>query len=116
MAIHERRTNGVIGVGSPAIKSHDSPRPLLAAMAGIALLLIVMAGSALANQLSLWNTAATSSSKIATPGARLTTVAEFPVGTFLEDLVVREDGSMLVTDLHKKQLWYVPAPAKGALV
>ena len=42
--------------------------------------------------------------------ARLTTVAEFPVGYFLENVAVRADGSMLVTELSQKGLWYVPAP------
>ena len=115
MAVHEHRATQVIGVGSPTVKPHRSRRPLLAAIGGIALVLAVVVGSALANQLSLWNTAASASPRVATPGARLTTVAEFPVGTFLEDLVVREDGSMLITDLHKKQLWYLPAPTPGAL-
>lgn len=50
------------------------------------------------------------------PAAKLTTVAAFPIGTFLEDLLVREDGSMLVTDLHRRQLWYLPAPTTGAEV
>jgi len=42
--------------------------------------------------------------------ARLMTVAEFPVGYFLENVAVRADGSMLVTELSKNGLWYVPAP------
>jgi hypothetical protein len=48
--------------------------------------------------------------------AKLTTVAEFPVGYFLENVAVRADGSMLVTELSKKGLWYVPVPARGTLV
>jgi hypothetical protein len=44
---------------------------------------------------------------------KLTTVAEFPVGYFLENVAVRADGSMLVTELSKKGLWYVPAPTGG---
>jgi hypothetical protein len=44
------------------------------------------------------------------PTARLTTVAVFPEGTFLENLVVRRDGSILVTALNRKEVWYVPAP------
>ena len=116
MAVHEQRATQVIGVGSPTVKRHRSRRPLLAALGGIALLVTLVVGSALANQLSLWNTPAATSPRVAIPGAQLTTVAEFPIGTFLEDLVVREDGSMLVTDLQKKQLWYVPAPTTGALV
>jgi hypothetical protein len=48
--------------------------------------------------------------------AKLTTVAEFPVGYFLENVAVRADGSMLVTELSKNGLWYVPAPASGVPV
>ena len=43
--------------------------------------------------------------------ARLTTIATFPERFFLENLAVRGDGSILVTVLNHKQLWYVPAPA-----
>ncbi len=42
------------------------------------------------------------------PRAKLTTVALFPKGYFLENLVVRADGSMLVTVLNHRELWYVP--------
>ena len=42
--------------------------------------------------------------------AKLTIVAEFPERFFLENLVVRADGSMLITVLNRKELWYVPAP------
>ena len=42
--------------------------------------------------------------------AKLTIVAEFPEHFFLENMVVRADGSMLVTVLNRKELWYVPAP------
>ncbi len=42
------------------------------------------------------------------PQARITIVAEFPEQYFLENLAVREDGSLLVTVLNKKELWYVP--------
>ena len=38
------------------------------------------------------------------PRAKLTTVALFPKGYFLEDLAVREDGSMLVTVLNHREL------------
>src|SRR5215469_16709079 len=48
--------------------------------------------------------------------AKLTTVAEFPVGFFLENVAVRADGSMLVTELSKKGLWYLPAPTSDAPV
>ena len=42
--------------------------------------------------------------------ATLTTVATFPEQFFLENIAVRGDGSMLVTVLNRKELWYVPAP------
>ena len=42
------------------------------------------------------------------PQAQLTTVARFPVKYFLENLVVRQDGSVLVTAMNNKELWYVP--------
>jgi len=42
--------------------------------------------------------------------ANLTTIASFPQHFFLENLAVRADGSILVTVLNHKQLWYVPAP------
>ena len=42
------------------------------------------------------------------PKAKLTTVAVFPPNYFLENLVVREDNSMLVTVLNQHELWYVP--------
>jgi hypothetical protein len=48
--------------------------------------------------------------------AKLTTVAKFPVGYFLENVAVRADGSMLVSELSKKGLWYVPAPTGGTPV
>ncbi len=44
------------------------------------------------------------------PQARLSTVARFPKKSFLENLVVREDGSFLVTVVTTKELWFVPAP------
>jgi hypothetical protein len=48
---------------------------------------------------------------MATPApANITTVASFPEHFFLENLAVRADGSILVTVLNRKQLWYVPAP------
>ena len=39
--------------------------------------------------------------------------AQFPEGYFLENLVVRADGSILVTAVNKGELWYVPAAADG---
>jgi hypothetical protein len=50
------------------------------------------------------------------PQAKLTTVARFPDHYFLENLAVRADGSILVTVLNRKELWYVPSPAKGVPV
>ena len=44
------------------------------------------------------------------PQAQLTIVAEFPPHFFLENLAVRRDGSMLVTVLNRKELWFVPTP------
>jgi hypothetical protein len=49
-----------------------------------------------------------------TAQAKLTTVAVFPPKSFLENLAVRADGSVLVTEILQKQLWYVPPPAAGA--
>ena len=40
-------------------------------------------------------------------------IASFPQHFFLENLAVRADGSILVTVLNHKQLWYVPAPTGG---
>ncbi len=42
------------------------------------------------------------------PTATLTTVANFPLNYFLENLVVRSDNSLLVSVATKKELWYVP--------
>jgi hypothetical protein len=42
--------------------------------------------------------------------AKLTTIAYFPEHFFLENLAVRADGSILITVLKHKQLWYVPTP------
>ena len=50
------------------------------------------------------------------PTVQLTTVAQFPAGYFLENVAVRADGSMLVTALNKKELWYLPAPTTGTPV
>ena len=40
--------------------------------------------------------------------AKLSTVATFPKGYFLENLAVRSDNSLLVTSLKTHELWYVP--------
>jgi hypothetical protein len=42
--------------------------------------------------------------------ADISPIASFPQHFFLENLAVRADGSILVTVLNRKQLWYVPAP------
>src|ERR1700678_1129349 len=47
----------------------------------------------------------------ATQKAKLTTVAAFSKGYFLENLAVRSDNSLLVTALKTRELWYA-APAK----
>jgi hypothetical protein len=46
--------------------------------------------------------------------AKLTVVAEFPKQSFLENLAVRADNSVLITALNHKQLWYVPQATKSA--
>ena len=46
------------------------------------------------------------------PPAHITTVAEFPPGYFLENLVVRADGSVLITEVNHRELWYVPPSDK----
>ena len=48
------------------------------------------------------------------PQAQLTTVASFPIKYFLENLVVREDNSVLVTAMNNKELWYVPPENRDA--
>jgi hypothetical protein len=53
---------------------------------------------------------------VASEQAKLEVVAEFPKGYFLENLAVRADGSILVSALNKKELWYVPAPHTSSLV
>ncbi|HUO39518.1 MAG TPA: hypothetical protein VMU34_17510 [Mycobacterium sp.] len=45
-----------------------------------------------------------------TTHAKLTTIAYFPENFFLENLAVRGDGSILITVVKHKQLWYVPTP------
>ncbi|MBV8455789.1 MAG: hypothetical protein JO122_04150, partial [Acetobacteraceae bacterium] len=44
------------------------------------------------------------------PQAKLTVVAEFPEHFFLENIAVRNDGSLLITVQNRKELWFVPAP------
>ncbi|MGA7806915.1 carboxymuconolactone decarboxylase family protein [Bradyrhizobium sp.] len=45
--------------------------------------------------------------------AKLTLVASFPRGYFLENLAVRADHSVLVTVANKQELWYVPPTTSG---
>jgi hypothetical protein len=45
--------------------------------------------------------------------AHISTIASFPEHSFLENLAVRADGSILVSVLNRKQLWYLPAPNGG---
>lgn len=45
------------------------------------------------------------------PEVTLTPVAYFPEKYFLENLAVRADGSVLITAVLQKELWYVPGPA-----
>ncbi|WP_428338457.1 hypothetical protein [Mycobacterium sp.] len=44
------------------------------------------------------------------PTVALTPVAQFPKGYFLENLAVRQDGSVLITAVLQKELWLVPGP------
>ncbi|MGA6152741.1 hypothetical protein ACPEIC_05350 [Stenotrophomonas sp. NPDC087984] len=46
--------------------------------------------------------------------ATLHTVAEFPAHSFLENLAVRGDNSILVTSLNHRQLWLIPASGAPA--
>ncbi|MBY8857006.1 hypothetical protein K7711_11000 [Nocardia sp. CA2R105] len=46
------------------------------------------------------------------PEITMTPIAYFPKKYFLENLVVRTDGSVLITAVLQKQLWYVPGPAR----
>ncbi len=47
-----------------------------------------------------------------TTQAALTIIAEFPQHYFLENLAVRQDGSILVTAMNKNELWCVPPPGQ----
>jgi hypothetical protein len=46
------------------------------------------------------------------PQVVVTPVAHFPEKYFLENLTVRADGSVLITAVLQKELWYVPGPAR----
>ena len=50
------------------------------------------------------------------PSAKLTDVAFFPKKSFLENLAVRSDNSVLVTSVNTKQLFYVPPATELELV
>ena len=47
------------------------------------------------------------------PKATLSVITTFPEKFFLENLVVRADNSLLVSDLTRKGLWYVPPVRDG---
>lgn len=51
-----------------------------------------------------------------TKQARLTTIALFPVKSFLENLAVRGDNSVLVTSMNARELFYVPPSSGDVLV
>ena len=46
------------------------------------------------------------------PEVTVTPTAYFPEKYFLENLLVRADGSVLITAVLQKELWYVPGPAR----
>jgi hypothetical protein len=46
------------------------------------------------------------------PEVLVTPIAYFPEKYFLENLIVRTDGSVLITAVLQKELWYVPGPAR----
>jgi hypothetical protein len=46
------------------------------------------------------------------PEVIVTPIAYFPEKYFLENLIVRTDGSVLITAVLQKELWYVPGPAR----
>jgi len=50
------------------------------------------------------------------PQTRLTIAASFPAHFFLENLVVRQDDSMLITVVTRKELYYLPPPRPDAEV
>ena len=105
---------------------HRSRLSVLAAVVGIIFVLLVVAVSVSPIVPSIFTNTLTAiraegtacengghrqtASKDTIPTVKLTTVAQFPAGYFLENLAVRADGSMLVTAVNKKELWYLPAP------
>ena len=46
------------------------------------------------------------------PEVIVTAIAYFPEKYFPENLIVRTDGSVLITAVLQKELWYVPGPAR----
>jgi hypothetical protein len=46
------------------------------------------------------------------PEVTVTPIAYFPEKYFPENLIVRTDGSVLITAVLQKELWYVPGPAR----
>ena len=50
------------------------------------------------------------------PAVTLTPVAHFPEKYFLENLAVRADGTVLITAVLQKELWFVPGPEPRAEV
>jgi hypothetical protein len=52
----------------------------------------------------------------ALPTVTLTPVANFPAKYFLENLAVRADGSLLITAVLQRELWWAPPPEPGTLV
>ena len=51
-----------------------------------------------------------------TPQARLASIASFPAKSFLENLAVRSDNSVLVTSMNARELFYVPPWSSAAPV
>jgi len=105
--------------GAPHVAGVQLPRrSVLNAAGGLGLAALAAAWGAPATRGAAPRPAAkvASPAVATTPSAVLTTVAVWPIGSFLENVAVRADGSMLVTELNRKQLWFVPAPATGTLV
>jgi hypothetical protein len=113
---------------SRAVVAHArfSRRAVLTAASGIVLAALITACGTTGKQAATSSTttpnATATLAHAATPvaptakSAELCVVAEFPPGYFLENLEVRSDGSILVTVLNQKELWYIPAPGAGTIV
>jgi hypothetical protein len=108
-----------------------SRRTVLTAASAIALAVSIAACASTAKQATVSNsptptsTTANSAAELAhvatlvapkAQSARLSVVAEFPPGYFVENLKVRPDGSILVTVLNQKQLYYILPPKAGVQV